>query len=121
MSMLRTLLKERFHLIAERSVAPTPPITDGKMLFMAKHLADLCERLSKVLGRPVVDKTGLDEAYMIVLTYQTSGTTNTGEATDPASDIFAAVRDQLGLRLEAQRGTVDYLKIDRIQKIPTEN
>jgi uncharacterized protein (TIGR03435 family) len=145
MSMLRTLLKERFHLVAERGSeerpvymllidkdglkmrpygdhnAPPPPITDGKMLFLAKRLPDLCERLGKVLGRPVVDKTGLDAAYMIVLTYQTFGTVNNGDATDPASDIFAAVPEQLGLRLEAQRGTVDYLKIDRIDKTPTEN
>jgi hypothetical protein len=34
---------------------------------MARHLPDLCERIGKVTGRPVIDKTGLDGDYMIHL------------------------------------------------------
>ena len=87
---------------------------------MARHLADLCERIGKVTGRPVIDKTGLDGDYMIVLTYLPFGSTNS-DPSDPASDIFSAVRDQLGLRLQSQRGVLDVLKIESVDKVPTEN
>ncbi len=37
------------------------------------------------------------------------------------SDIVTTVRDQLGLRLEQQRGLVDIVKILGIDKLPTRN
>jgi uncharacterized protein (TIGR03435 family) len=144
MPMLEQLLQERFHLAAHREQeekpilalvadkggvkmrpysenAPPPnPNQDGKILFMARHLPDLCERLGKVAGRPIVDKTGLDGDYMIVLSYLPLSSTNY-DPSDPASDIVSALRDQLGLRLQAQRGVVDMLKIDSIDRIPTAN
>jgi len=57
---------------------------------------------------------------MIVLNYLPSGSLNS----DPSaadSDIFSAVRDQFGLRLQSQRGVVDVLKIESVDKVPTEN
>lgn len=144
MPMLEELLKERFHLAAHHdweekpilalvadkggvkllpygaNVSAPPSNNDGKILFMVRHLPDLCERLGKVTGRPVINKTGLDGDYMIVLTYLPLSSTN-GDPSDPASDIVSAVRDQLGLRLEPQRGVVDTLKIDKVDKVPTEN
>jgi len=142
MPMLQSLLKERFHLVAHREsderpvsalvidrggsklrpygdTSAPPPVTDGKVLFMARHIQDLCERLGKVVGRPVIDKTGLDGDYLIVLTYPPFGIPS--ETPDAAPDIFAAVRDQLGLRLESQRGVVDVLKIDSVDKVPVGN
>jgi len=137
MRMLQTLLRERFHLVARSEPEERPILAlvvdkggsklhaygdkvstptssaDGKILFMARHLPDLCERLGKVAGRPVIDKTGLDGDYLIVLTYDPID----GDLTD----IFSAVRDQLGLRLEAQRGVVDILKITSVDKVPTVN
>jgi uncharacterized protein (TIGR03435 family) len=55
-----------------------------------------------------------------VLTYLPLGSTNS-DPSDPACDIFAAVRDQLGLRLEPQRERANILKVDRIDKVATEN
>ena len=68
----------------------------------------------------LIDKTGLDGDYTIVLTYLPFGSTNS-DPSDPANDIFSAVRDQLGLRLQSQRGVVDVLKIESLDKVPTEN
>jgi uncharacterized protein (TIGR03435 family) len=87
---------------------------------MAKTLQDLCEGLGKATVRPVIDKTGLTGRYVIVLTYLPLGSVNS-DPSDPASDVFSAVRDQLGLRLEPQRARVNILKVDRIDKLPTEN
>lgn len=142
MAMLRELLKERFHLAAHPESDERPvfvlsvdkggskmqpysekasvPSSNGGILFMARHLPDLCERIGKVTGRPVIDKTGLDGDYLIVLTYLAFGSTNS-DPSSPASDIFSAVRDQLGLQLQSRRGVVDVLKIDSIDKVATEN
>lgn len=143
MAMLETLLVERFHLIARRESDERPVLVlaidkggtklsadgdknskpaavDGKVLFMVRHVADLCERLAMVAGRPVLDKTGLDGSYEIVLTYIPYGTV-AGDPSDSGFDIFSAVRDQLGLKLEPQRAMVETLKIDSIDKVPTRN
>lgn len=142
--MLQELLKERFHLSAHNdsemrtafallqdkagvkmrpdgeTVAVPPSSSSARILFMAKTLDDLCERLGKVTGRPVIDRTGLHGKYMIVLSYLPLGTTSI-DPSDPAADIFSAIREQLGLRLESQREPVSILTIDKIDKIPTEN
>ena len=73
-----------------------------------------------VTGRPVIDKTGLDGDYQIELAYRPFDST-TSDSSDPSLDVFSAVRNQLGLRLDPQRGIVDILKIQSIDKIPTEN
>jgi uncharacterized protein (TIGR03435 family) len=42
----------------------------------------------------------------------------------PESDaptLFAAVQQQLGLKLDAKKGMVDILVVDHIEKVPTEN
>ena len=46
-----------------------------------------------------------------------------GAAQDPsgAGTIFSALKEQLGLRLEARKGPVDLLVIDSVRKTPTEN
>jgi uncharacterized protein (TIGR03435 family) len=144
MRMLQALLKDRFHLAAQLESDQRPVLVllidkggsklrpyggqasttssrvEGGILFMARHLPDLCERLGKVTGRPVIDKTGLDGDYLIELTYHPYLATG-GDPSEPASDIFSAVREQLGLRLEAHRETVDILKISRIDRIPAQN
>jgi uncharacterized protein (TIGR03435 family) len=35
--------------------------------------------------------------------------------------LMTALQEQLGLRLEAKKGTVELLVIDRFEKTPTEN
>jgi len=138
MQMLQSLLTERFHMVAHRDSAerpvlaltidkggsklrpygdgvPVPSITDGRVLFMARHMPDLCERIGKVMGRPVIDKTGLTGDYAIVLAYFPFG------APDAETDILIALRDQLGLKVEPQRAPVEILKIEAIGRVPTAN
>ena len=57
---------------------------------------------------------------MIALKYRLISSTN-NDSSDAATDIFSAVREQLGLRLESQRGVVDILKIEGVEKVPTAN
>jgi uncharacterized protein (TIGR03435 family) len=69
------------------------------------------------LDRPVVDKTGLTGTYNIKLTY-TPNTRANRESDPDLSDIsvFQAVEEQLGLKLEARKETVEIIVVDRVEK-----
>jgi uncharacterized protein (TIGR03435 family) len=82
--------------------------------------------LALVLGRTVVDKTGLLGRYDIDLNYAPerqlpAGLENPGTPADPnGPSIYTAVREQLGLRLEQQKDQEEVLVIDHIER-PSEN
>jgi uncharacterized protein (TIGR03435 family) len=68
--------------------------------------------------RPVVDETGLKGNYDWTLSFAPvlpPGAVANAEASDRPS-LFDAVRDQLGLKLQAQRGPVQYFVIDHVEK-----
>jgi uncharacterized protein (TIGR03435 family) len=79
----------------------------------------LADQLSSIVGRSVIDKTGLTGDYDFALKY-TPDSADAAAADSPNPSIFVAVQEQLGLKLEAQRGPVDLYIIDRIEK-PSEN
>ncbi len=90
--------------------------------------------LSNALGRPVLDRTGLTGNFDFKLQWTPdpgqfggfpSGPPPPGVDAPPPPDpngpsIFTAVQEQLGLRLESQKGPVDLIVIDRVEK-PSEN
>jgi uncharacterized protein (TIGR03435 family) len=93
------------------------------------ELADLLTLAGqRELGRPVIDKTGLKGVFDITLSWTpespppTAGNDTGQAATEnaPALDIFRALQ-QLGFRLESQKGPVEILVIDRAERVPTEN
>jgi uncharacterized protein (TIGR03435 family) len=77
------------------------------------------------LDRPVVDKTGLSGRYDFDLEWTPDETQFDGNVPKVApelakADLFAAMQQQLGLRLEATRGAIEALVIDRVER-PTAN
>jgi uncharacterized protein (TIGR03435 family) len=70
----------------------------------------LDEALSEVLGRPVVDKTGLTGFYDFKLEWTPD------DSDTPGPSIFTAIQEQLGLKLEAQKGPVKVLVIESAEK-----
>ncbi|MGD0302456.1 MAG: TIGR03435 family protein [Bryobacteraceae bacterium] len=77
--------------------------------------------------RPVIDKTGLDKFYDFTLSFLPElppGMDFPKENLPPGfldrPSIFDALRQQLGLKLEAQKGPVEYYVIDHVEK-PAEN
>jgi uncharacterized protein (TIGR03435 family) len=84
-------------------------------------MSTLAERLALVVGRPVVDKTGLQGEYKISLSYAPLTAASSADTSVSAGDVFAAVREQLGLKLQSQRGPVEILRVDHAERIPTEN
>jgi uncharacterized protein (TIGR03435 family) len=82
----------------------------------------LAKDLSNVVGRDVFDRSGLTGNYDFTLSYaKAKASTADSAALDPDfPDIFTAVQEQLGLKLEPTTGPVDVLVIDHIDR-PTEN
>ncbi|MBZ5576437.1 MAG: TIGR03435 family protein [Acidobacteriia bacterium] len=93
----------------------------------------LAQVLSNQLGRPVLDKTELTGNYDFKLTWTPDpgqgggpfGPPPPGVEPPPPPDpngpsLFTAVQEQLGLRLESQKGPVDMIVVDRAEK-PSEN
>jgi uncharacterized protein (TIGR03435 family) len=73
--------------------------------------------LEEVVGRSVVDKTGLKGAYDFHLQWEPDlGVADHG--TFPS--IFTALQEQLGLKLQPNKGPVKTLSVDHIER-PSEN
>jgi uncharacterized protein (TIGR03435 family) len=65
---------------------------------------------ANAVGRVVVDRTGLTGSYDVDLTFA-----GTPSAALNAPSVFAAVEEQLGLKLESTTATVDFVVIDDVQ------
>jgi uncharacterized protein (TIGR03435 family) len=75
--------------------------------------------LSEVLDRTVVNKTGLMGAFDFHLEWAPL-LRSPVQSNNEGPSIFTAVQEQLGLKLEAAKGPVDFLVIDRAEK-PSDN
>jgi len=98
-------------------------------------MPEFIRMLSMVLGRPVVDRTGFAETFDLRLDFtpdeavaglpRAVGASDPGSAA-PAADpttpptIFAAIQEQLGLKLESTKGPVEVLVIDHVER-PSQN
>jgi uncharacterized protein (TIGR03435 family) len=94
-----------------------------RSIFTAAPMSKLADMLAHWLGRPVLDETGLATKYDFTLDYTPEGGEPDPRATDGDSgpSAFAAVQEQLGLKLESRKSVVDFLVVDHFERIPTEN
>lgn len=89
----------------------------------------LTSMLTQILGRTVLDKTGLRGPYNFELNWQPEGSSadrSTGMASNAQGmpsgsessfpSIFSAVQEQLGLKLVPTKGPVEVLMIDRLEE-----
>jgi uncharacterized protein (TIGR03435 family) len=81
-------------------------------------MAELTTRLASILQRPVADGTNDSRRYDFVLRW-TPDNMQSGGASDGIS-LFAALQEQVGVKLESQKVPVDVLVIDRAE-LPSEN
>lgn len=103
----------------------------GEVTITGMPMSSFADWLSRQLGRKVVDKTGLQGKYDFSLRWSPERLTPIGgnaanaNAATPSPDssgvsIFTALQEQLGLKLESQKGPVEILVIDSIER-PSEN
>ena len=88
-------------------------------------ISNLVHLLSQQLGRTVLDKTGLTGKYDFTLQWTPDesqgppGPPGMDAAPPPDSlgpSIFTAIQEQLGLKLESQKGPVEILVIDHAER-----
>lgn len=107
----------------------------GQLTGQGLPMADLVRMLERQVGRPILDKTGLKGNYDFTLqwtpvdpTQMFNGAGNSSQA-PPANapppdssgpSIFAALQEQLGLKLESRKALAEILVIDHIER-PSEN
>ena len=87
-------------------------------------MSNLVGVLSQLTGRKVVDRTGLTGQYDFTLSYAPNrggagrGVSNTSPADNGFPDsVLTAVREQLGLNLEAQKSPVEFIVVDRLDRL----
>jgi uncharacterized protein (TIGR03435 family) len=110
-------------------------MTRGQLVGQGIPISDLIHMLSQLgLGLTVVDKTGLTGKYDFTLQWTPEQSTPMFKGTEggqpqadtsPLADasgpsLFSAIEEQLGLKLERQKGPVEVLVIDHVEK-PSNN
>ena len=83
-------------------------------------ITDVLNMMGSYCGRPVVNKTGLTGRYDYNLVFANDIAGTPDGSSDPAPTFFAAIAQQLGLRLEPARGAIDVLHVDHFNKIPAD-
>ena len=119
---------------------------NARMTATKQSMAGLAEMLSNQLDLPVVDMTGLTGKYDFTLSFAPEGgmAVKAGILAPPSagppsgeggpgvpaasapdgessSNLFTALQEQLGLKLEQRKGPVELLVIDHLEKAPIEN
>jgi uncharacterized protein (TIGR03435 family) len=106
----------------------------GEFTANAVGIDRLEDVLSRIVGRPVLNHTGLTGVYDFTLKWtpeEGEGGFMRGPGGPPPADappppdangptIFSALQEQLGLKLESQKSPVDTIVIEHIEK-PSEN
>ena len=118
---------------SENAGEPWIELTQEKFLHQTMHakfvtMQYFAWRLSTILDRPVVDMTKLQGGYDFEVSYTREPPPNiteksmiNGEAVDlTGPSIFESIIKQLGLRLERQKGPVETMIIDHVER-PAEN
>ena len=143
-AMMQTLLVERFKLVTHRdhkemsyyalvtakggskmrSFQELPDgfrgITFGGRIDNIMRMQGLAYLLSRFeTGRPILDETGLRGLYEVKLEWALRQVQNPDAL--PGPSLFTALTEQLGLKLEAQKGPVEILVVDSAEKVPAEN
>jgi uncharacterized protein (TIGR03435 family) len=146
---MRNLLEERFQLVVRRETKELPVyallVTKGghKMTAVeegqgrppnlrrnrgiltgqAVTMELVKGAFSELLGRPVVDETGLTGAFDFKLEWAPEAPPPADNKQAPLPEgesIFTAMQEQLGLRVASKKGPVETIVIERVEK-PSEN
>jgi uncharacterized protein (TIGR03435 family) len=148
--LLRGILEERFHLKAHVETKQLPVydlvvakgglkmkvgpmeepyvgllrFQDGLLSDQGIEISTLVGQLTNLIHRKVIDKTGLKGRFDFTLKYAPDREAPAGEDSglpqDDAPSIFTALEEQLGLKLQPDKGPVDTVVIDQVEQ-PTEN
>jgi uncharacterized protein (TIGR03435 family) len=143
--MLQTLLTERFKLALHReqkelsyvalvigkkgpklqaaiadSDASGNTFLIGRIVSNHISMNTLATVLSRFTGQTILDMTGLTASYDLKLEWAPENPGTPSDA-DSGPSLFAAVEQQLGLKLEVRKGPVEIIVIDHAERVPAQN
>jgi uncharacterized protein (TIGR03435 family) len=102
-------------------------LPSGTLTLRGQTMSALANALSSLLGRPVVDQTGLTGGFDADAEFNPDGLPgmavlppDAGPSASDAPSLFTTFEEQLGLKLESGRGPVEVFVIDQADR-PTEN
>jgi uncharacterized protein (TIGR03435 family) len=117
---------------AAQAGAPPPPpsspseewpvcavrFTPGLLYVGGYRMAEVTRLLTPLVGRTILDETAIAVAVQMRLAFrpQGRGTPPPDAAIDDRPDLFTAIEEQTGLKLESRRAPVDVLVIDAIER-----
>jgi len=78
-------------------------------------------QLAGQMGGPVIDATGIKGKYDFVLTWNPRSRNAVVSDDNAGPTLEEAIQDQLGLKLEAKKGSVDVFVIDHAERTAIEN
>jgi uncharacterized protein (TIGR03435 family) len=100
-----------------------PLFNVGRFQGRGLHMENVASALNNVVDRTIVDKTGLTGPYEFELSWAPDSLqpTAAGPTSAPRADIggpslFTALQEQLGLKLEPQRGPIEILVLDHVER-----
>lgn len=91
----------------------------GTMAARYQTMAELSQALSLIMGRMVVDRTGLAGKFDLEAAWTPAPGPPGPAALGVGPSTFTALEEQLGLSLASETGPVQYLVIDRAEKPAT--
>jgi uncharacterized protein (TIGR03435 family) len=147
-TMMKALLIERFHLVVHNDSKEMPAYAlvlakSGPKLQQVEpggtsvsndgnrkgetitgkgvSMSRLADALARVVEHPVVDQTGLPGVYNVKLEYVPENARPDVPDGPAGLSIYAALQEQLGLKLQTQRLPVAIVVVDHVERVPTEN
>lgn len=103
-------------VVISRLVPAEARLSGGKIT-----MSELARVLSMVLGRSVIDKTGVTDVLDVQIDFVPDETTPAMPPPPPGTPstgvtIAAALQQQLGLRLETAKGRVEVIVVDNAER-----
>jgi uncharacterized protein (TIGR03435 family) len=114
----------KLHESSEEALVPViQKRANGGFVNRGAPMSTLTVVLSQQVGRTVVDKTGLKGRYDFSLEYERRRA-GRGDPDDPEPapspdglpSVYTALQEQLRLKLESQKGPVEFIVVDHAEK-----
>jgi uncharacterized protein (TIGR03435 family) len=120
----RSTSKMKLNESAQDFKIPITRSQDGTAIGIRVPMSYFCWWLGQALQRderPVIDRTGLDKNYDFTLAFAPElppdfPRENLPPGIRDSPTIFEALKQQLGLKLEPQKGPIEYYVIDRVER-----
>lgn len=115
----------KMHETTADAPSSTETVRPGRIVYRHVSGQTLAVLLTRFTQQPILDMTGLTGQYDVDLHWapDTSNSSPSMESVDITGvpSLFAAVREQLGLRLAARKGPLDVVVVNHANRVPIGN